>query len=256
MEVTTLIIPAFIAGLLTFLAPCTLPLVPGFLGFISGVSAEDLKNGNIGSLARKQVVKNALFYIFGFSTVFILLGTVFAFGGAKLAGQRILLARIGGVFIIFFGLYLMGAFKKIQAFRFLSSEKKFHPARILKPGTPASSMIFGMTFALGWSPCVGPILGSILVLASTSGTVLQGTMLLTIFSLGLGLPFLVVALGISHAMEYIKKISKYLHIVSIIGGVFLVFLGILLVTDRLVLWSAMFYDLFDFIGYERLLDHL
>ncbi len=249
----SLIIPVFIAGILTFLAPCTLPLVPGYLGFISGVSMEDLKRGVIGKKEKRKVMLNGLLYVIGFSVVFILLGTLFGVGGIALAKYRLILSRVGGIVIIIFGLFML----RIPGFKFLhilNNEKRFHTT--LKPGEPTSSLIFGATFALGWSPCVGPILGTVLILSSNVTTIVQGAFLLAVFSLGLAIPFLLIAASVAHAMDYVKKLSKYLNIISTIGGVFLIIMGILLVTDNFVVWNAFFYDMFDFIGYEQLLDYL
>ncbi len=249
----TLIIPVFIAGILTFLAPCTLPLVPGYLGFISGVSMEDLKRGVIGKKEKRKVMINGLLYVIGFSAVFILLGTIFGVGGIALAKYRLILSKIGGVVIILFGLFML----RIPRFKFLNvlnADKRFHTK--LKPGEPTSSLIFGATFALGWSPCVGPILGTVLVLSANVTTIWQGAFLLSVFSLGLAIPFLLIAASIAHAMDYVKRMSKYLNIISSIGGIFLILMGVLLVTDNLVLWNAFFYDVFQFMGYERLLNYL
>ena len=252
IEATSLIFPAFIAGLLTFLAPCTLPLVPGFLGFISGVSAKDLENSDQGKNTRKKVFLNGLMYVVGFSFIFILLGILFGLAGSFFAPYRIWLSRIGGLFVIFFGLYLMHIFD-LKFFRFLNSEHRFNFASKLTPGKPSSSLIFGMTFAFGWTPCVGPVLGSILLLASTSGSIAQGGLLLFIFSLGLAVPFLLLALFIGHAAGYVKKISKYLRIISFVGGVFLVFLGVLLLTDNMAFFISKFYQLFEFFKYSDLI---
>ena len=248
----SLIIPAFIAGVLTFLAPCTLPLVPGYLGFISGVSANDLQDPTKAKIARRKIFLNGVLYVIGFSLVFIILGSLFGLGGAALAQYRIWLSRIGGIFVVFFGLFMMGVFK----LPFLNVEKHVGTIKVLKPGNPASSLIFGATFAFGWTPCVGPILGSILTLAASSATVGQGAFLLAVFSLGLAVPFLIIAASIGSASSYLAKISKYLNVISIIGGVFLVFLGILLLTNKLGVWIAYFYQWFDFINYESLLDFL
>lgn len=249
----SLVVPSFIAGLLTFLAPCTLPLVPGYLGFISGVSVQDLQKGKEIVGARKKIFMNGVLYVIGFSVVFVLLGTVFGLGGIALAKYRLWLARLGGIAVIFFGLYMMGVLK-FKMFSFLNTEKRLRG--VLTPGKPLSALVFGMTFAFGWSPCVGPVLGTVLVLASTSTSVLQGAFLLSIFSLGLAIPFLAIALGIGHAAQYIRRISKYLGIISFIGGLFLVFLGILLVTDNLVVWNSFFYNAFKFVNYEALLEYL
>ncbi len=252
---TSLIIPSFFAGILTFLAPCTLPLVPGYLGFISGVSLKEIQDPRQLKNARSKIFLNGIFFILGFSAVFIILGTLAGLGGSALAPYRVWLARSGGIIVMFFGLYMIGLFK-LPFFKFLEGEKRISIGKFLTPGHPLSSLIFGATFAFGWTPCVGPILGSILLLASASTTVWQGAAMLGIFSLGLAIPFLLVALGISSASKYIKKISKYLNIISIIGGIFLIFLGFVLLTNQLSAWIGFFYRLFDFANYEKLLDYL
>lgn len=249
----SLIIPAFIAGILTFLAPCTLPLVPGYLGFISGASLDDLKDPEKAKGARWKIFLNGLFFMLGFSAVFIIMGTLIGFVGATfLAPYRLWLGRIGGVFVIIFGLFMLHVLK----IPFLMQEKQLKAPAIFKQGKPTNSFILGSAFAFGWTPCVGPILGSILLLASTSTSALQGALMLTIFSAGLAIPFLLIAIGIGSASRHIQNISKYLNIISIIGGLFLIFLGILLLTNKLGVWVAYFYQWFDFINYERLLDYL
>lgn len=249
---SSLIVPAFFAGILTFFAPCTLPLVPGFLAFISGLSPEELQNKEHAQEVRRTVLFNGFLYVLGFSLVFILLGSVFGIGGSLLVEYRELLARIGGLFIIIFGLFLIG-FSNWKWFSFMNSEKKLHLNTILKPGNPGSSFLFGVTFAFGWTPCVGPILGSVLLLASTAGTAVQGTLLLTVFAIGLGLPFMITAAALSGATTTIKKINKYLPIISKIGGIFLILFGLLLLTDQLQLWIRIVYDFTNFLGYEKLL---
>lgn len=248
----SLIIPAFIAGILTFLAPCTLPLVPGYLGFISGVSANDLQDQNKHKTTRRKIFLNGVFYVIGFSLVFIILGSIFGLGGAALIKHRLWLSRIGGIFVIFFGLFMTGILK----LPFLNFEKHVSGVRAIKPGNPVSSLIFGATFAFGWTPCVGPILGSILALAASSATIGQGAFLLAIFSLGLAVPFLIIAASIGSASAYIVKLSRYLPAISFIGGIFLIFLGTLLLTNNLGIWVAYFYSIFNFINYDSLLDYL
>jgi cytochrome c-type biogenesis protein len=248
----SLIIPAFIAGILTFLAPCTLPLVPAYLGFISGTSLDDLKQPEKAKRARIKIFLNGLFFIVGFSTVFILFGTFAGLVGKTLFPYRIWLSRIGGIFVILFGLFMLNVLK----FPFLQKEKQIRLPQIFKRGKPTSSFLIGTAFGFGWTPCVGPILGSILLLAATSATVSQGAILLTIFSAGLAIPFLAIAFGIGSAARYIAKFSKLLNVVSIIGGVFLVLLGILLFTNKMALLISYGYRLFDFINYDRLLDYL
>lgn len=250
-----MIIPAFIAGLLTFLAPCTLPLVPGYLGFISGVSVEDLVDPAKQRRARMRVFLNGVLYVIGFSLIFIILGSVFSLGGIALAAYRVWLARIGGVFVIIFGLYMIGILK-IPLLGFLDSERKFNFLGKLRPGKPLSSFILGSTFAFGWTPCVGPILATVLLLASTTGSVGQGVFLLAVFSAGLAVPFLLIAAVYGRAVQLIARLGGLLRVISIMGGIFLIFLGVLMVSDSLGVWVSFFYKFFGFIKYEALLDYL
>ncbi len=251
LSVPTLILPALVAGLLTFLAPCTLPLVPGYLAFISGVSLHELQHQGAGSLRRKVFI-NGLWYVLGFSLVFIILGSVFGSVGSLLAPYRLLLARLGGIIIIFFGLYLLGLVRLPQ---FLG-EYKLHIERVLRPGHKTSSFLFGATFAFGWTPCIGPILGSVLLLASQTATAGRGAFLLLIFSLGLAIPFLMLAWGVGSATHWLHRFNKLLKVISIIGGLLLVGLGILLLTDNFAYWLQLAYRWFGFIKYESLLQYM
>lgn len=252
----SLAFPAFLAGLLMFFAPCTLPLVPGYLAFISGVSLHDANKKKESALyVRKKILFNALFYILGFSLVFILLGVFLSSLGRLGRGRyRFYLEKISGGLILILGLYMTRLFD-LPFFRFLEQERHVHFAQTFAPGKPLSSFLFGATFALGWSPCVGPILGSILLLASTSTTVIQGTLLLAIFSLGLAVPFLLVALGIGQATKVIHQLNKYLSIISIIGGIFIAILGFLVLTGNIGAWTGFFYRLFQFVNYQHLLNY-
>ena len=243
---------SFFAGLLTFLAPCTLPLVPAYIGFISGVDQKELKDPKTAAAARRKIFLNGLAFIVGFSAVFIAFGVLAGFAGTAIAPYRIWLSRIGGVLVIIFGLFMLGLFK-IPLFQ---TDKRIPIPKWLTLGRPSSSLFIGGTFAVGWTPCVGPILGSILLLAGTSSSALQGGFMLTVFSIGLALPFLVIAAAFSKATAYIEKISKYLKAVSIVGGVFLIFLGFLLATNNFGILIQYGYELLDFINYDRLLDYL
>ena len=250
LDAASLIVPAFIAGLLTFLAPCTLPLVPGYLSFISGVSLADLKDPDKVRQARLKIFYNGLLYVVGFSLVFILLGTLFGLGGAALIKHRLWLSRIGGAFVVFFGLYMLGLFRLPF---FLLVERHVISESWVRPGKPLSSLVFGTAFAFGWTPCVGPILGTILLLASTSATIGTGAFLLAIFSLGLAIPFLLIAAGVGSAGQWLAKVSRYLNV---IGGLFLIFLGMLLLTDKFSFWLSYAYQFFEFLDYDKLLDYL
>lgn len=247
-----LIISAFVAGLIMFLAPCTLPILPAYLGFISGASLEDLKDPAKAKGVKRKIFLNGVFFILGFSVIFILFGTLAGFLGSAFAEFRTLFSRIGGALVILFGFFMLGVFK----LPVLQVDKRMKLPSFLKIGRPSSSFVIGSAFAFGWTPCVGPILASILLLASTSSTALQGAFLLAVFSLGLAIPFIVVAALISSATETIQKASKYLNVVSIVGGIFLILLGLLLITDNFGLTIQYGYQWFDFLHYDRLLDYL
>lgn len=238
-----------------FIAPCTLPLVPAYLGFISGVSLKELTEGRVDKRLRLRIFLNGLLFVFGFSLVFVLLGGAFGFAGSFFARYRDVISRIGGIVVILFGLYFLGVFK-YPIFAFLKRDYHFSITGLLKPGKPVSSMLFGMTFAFGWSPCIGPVFGTILLLASTSATATSGAFLLFIFALGFSLPFLFLAAVVSQASVYLKPVQKYLGFFSVISGLFLIFIGVLLFLNRFDVWTAYMYQLFGFINYERLLDYL
>lgn len=255
----TLAISAFLAGILTFLAPCTLPLVPGYLGFISGVSVSQLNDQELFRGARRKIFLNGLFYVLGFSTIFILLGLLFGLGGVGLIKYRLVLSRVGGIVIIIFGLYMLlaeiGRFSWLK-FNVLNSNWYLPVTKYLKPGRPFSSLLFGMVFAFGWTPCIGPVLGTVLLLASQSDTIISGGILLAIFSLGHAIPFLLVAAGLGSSFYALRNKQLFFKVVSIVGGIFLIIIGLLLLFDAFGFWINYFYKLFDFINYERLLDYL
>ncbi|MAG12639.1 cytochrome C biogenesis protein [bacterium] len=250
------LIAAFVAGLITFLAPCTLPLVPGYLGFISGIPAADLNDPQKSQKLKWKVLGNGVFFILGFSAIFILLGTLIGFLGSTLAQYQIWLNRIGGLLIILFGLFMLDAIK----IPFLQIEHRIKVPTFLKRGKPTSSFVLGAAFGTGWTPCVGPVLGAILTLSATLEGVLQGTFLLSVFSAGLAVPFLVIALGIGSAAQYIERFSRYLRAISAIGGLFLIFLGILLLFGKLGLLLTWGFQILNFLGlgeFEKLLlDYL
>lgn len=218
-------ISAFVAGVLTFFAPCTLPLVPPFLGIIAGVGTDPAQLQG----ARWRIFKNAIFYVLGFSLIFILLGVAFSYVGTVLI-LREWLERIGGILIIAFGLFLLG-WIKIPA---LSYERQVSVPQLFRHVSYWNSFLLGSVFALGWSPCVGPLLGSILLLATTSGTVFEGTLLLSVFSIGLGIPFLLTALLIGKAYSAFGRWIRLISFVNKIAGIFLLAVGFLLVTDNFV----------------------
>ena len=238
-----LIVSSFIAGLITFLAPCTLPLVPAYLGFISGVSNKDLEDPEKAREAKKKVFQNGVFFILGFSIVFIVFGALFGslvqvlqflgIGPTTLEGEGLLrtrIAQIGGILVILFGAFMLGIFK----ISFLQVNKRMKMPKFLEVGKPTSSLTIGGAFAFGWTPCVGPILGSILLLASSEGSILQGALLLAVFSLGLAVPFLLIAFGFAHATERINNFFAFLSryrviILGILGVLFGLILDLVVV---------------------------
>jgi cytochrome c-type biogenesis protein len=222
-----LVLSSFIAGVFTFFAPCTLPLVPAFLGVIAGVKPEDMNDPEKLKSIRWKIFANAIFYVLGFSLIFILFGVAFSFIG-KFILVRVLLQRIGGVMIVLFGLVLMGWLR----IPFFNSEKQIRVPLLFQSAGKANSFGIGAIFALGWSPCVGPLLGSILFLAAGSGTVLQGTFLLAVFSIGLGIPFLITALLIGRAFSAFGRWATGLKIINTIAGIFLILLGVLLISNQ------------------------
>ncbi|HRH27020.1 MAG TPA: cytochrome c biogenesis protein CcdA [Parcubacteria group bacterium] len=247
-----LIIPSFIAGLLTFLAPCTLPLVPAYLTFISGSSIRNISGNKIDS-NRSKVFMNGLFFVLGFSLVFILLGLFAgALGGLFMEG-KVWLSRIGGILVIFFGFLML---EILPTPTFLSDKKLNLHIDTEKRGTYGFSFLLGVIFGSGWTPCIGPILGSILVIASTSSTALSGALLLSVFSLGLGIPFLLIAIGVSKAEKIISKNIEKLWFVSKVGGLLLIILGFMLLTGKLNVFTEEVFEFLHFINYESLMNYL
>lgn len=239
-----LLIPAFIAGLLTFLAPCTLPLVPGYLAFISGSHKERSDRG--------KIFWNGVSFIVGFSVFFVLFGVIAGIFGSAFAPYQVWISRFAGTLIILFGFFMLG----ILELPLLNIEKHFTPPAIFKRGSLRGSFLFGSAFSLGWTPCVGPVLGSILLLASSTTTATEGAVLLGTFALGLAVPFLFVAAGVHKAETYIARISPYLHAISIFGGIFLILLGLLVLTNNMFVFFAWSYRIFEFIDYGSLVEHL
>lgn len=245
-------ISVFFAGLLMFLAPCTLPLVPAYLAFISGVKVDAFQDPETRDAARRAVIVNGIAFVIGFSVIFVLFGLFAGLLGAGIGQFRTILSQVGGVFIILFGLMMLNVIHLAP----LTKERRITLPPFLKPGNPVSAFGIGAIFALGWTPCVGPVLASVLLLASTSTTALEGGILLGVFSLGLAVPFLLTAFLYARASSFISRISTFTKWISYIGGVFLILLGILLLTGNFGFTVEYGYKLFDLIGFEGLFDHL
>jgi cytochrome c-type biogenesis protein len=216
---------AFVGGLLSFLSPCVLPLVPGYVALISGASLEELKEGANQKVQARAFLHSILF-IAGFSLVFIVLGASASWAGQVLLAKRTLLTRIAGLLIILFGLNMIGVLKIGMLYR---------DTRVTETAKPASmfgSFLVGLAFAFGWSPCLGPVLAGILGIAATSDRVGEGMLLLSVYALGLALPFLLTTLGLSQFLRFYQRFRKHLHTMEVCSGVLLIVLGVLLASNQ------------------------
>jgi cytochrome c-type biogenesis protein len=223
---------AFAAGLLSFLSPCVLPLVPSFLVYITGLSFEQLTQDSQTRAMRRTAIVHATAFILGFSAIFILFGASATVAGQLLLTYQDIVRQVGGVLIVVFGLYLMGVFN----LPFLMVEKRLHISR--RPAGPVGTFLVGSAFGAGWTPCVGPILGSILLVASTSDSVASGVGLLTLYSLGLGIPLFLAALSLGTFLSHAKRLNRYMKPVSVVSGVFLVVLGVMFFTNSFAVFTG------------------
>jgi cytochrome c-type biogenesis protein len=270
---------AFLAGLVSFLSPCVLPLVPGYISMLSGIGMEQLREGEV---PRSGLFTSAVAFVAGFSVVFIAFGASASAVGSFLLQNRALLAPIAGALILLFGLHLTGILIKLKVrigvilgvilaglgavallrqaplfaglramhFFSLSLIGFFGPpmarwlnrdvhlrSKATQPGV-WSGFFLGFAFAFGWTPCIGPILSAVLILAANSDTITRGVLLLSVYSAGLAIPFLLTALGISQFMAFYKNFRKYLHAVELFSGVLLLFVGCLVFTNKLTWLSG------------------
>lgn len=235
-------IGAFFGGVLSFLSPCVLPLIPSYVSYITGISFEDFKSGD-KAFIRKLTLVNSSAFVLGFSIVFILLGISSSYIGSFFSFYYDQIRIIGGIIIIFFGLYVMGILK----LNFLSSDKRIHLKS--KPRGVLGSLIVGLTFGAGWTPCIGPILGSILLIAGTSGSAMYGFKLLLVYSVGLAIPFITTSLLINSFLSHFSAIQKYMKLIMILSGLLLISFGIILLTDSVHLLLSVAPDL----GVEELI---
>src|SRR6202045_1205181 len=270
---------AFLAGLVSFLSPCVLPLVPGYISMLSGIGMEQLRQGQP---PRAGLFASSLAFVFGFSVVFISFGASASAVGTFLRQNRTLLAPIAGALILLFGLHLLGILIKLTVrpglilgallailgivavfrggplfagfgavhffslsmigffgpamTRWLNRDVRMHTSST-QPGI-WSGFLLGFAFAFGWTPCIGPILATVLALAAASDTIARGVLLLAVYSAGLAVPFLLTALGISQFMRFYKNFRKYLHVVEVFSGVLLLFIGVLVFVNKLTWLSG------------------
>jgi cytochrome c-type biogenesis protein len=217
---------AFAAGLLSFLSPCVLPLIPSYVGFLTGLTVEEMQR------RRGAALLHAAWFVAGFSFIFMALGASASALGNLLLQYQVWLGRVGGVLVLLFGLYLLGVLRPA----FLMRERKIELAS--KPIGYVGSALVGMTFGAAWTPCIGPILGGILTLAAARGSVTQGTLLLGVYALGLAVPFLITAFALDRFLAWFQRFRPYIVWVDRVAGALLVLLGILLVTDRFTLLAS------------------
>jgi len=224
---------AFSAGLLSFISPCVLPLVPSYLSYITGLSVENLAKVEERERFTSAILLNALLFIAGFSTVFIAFGASASLIGQVLYEYQDIIRKIGGILIIIFGLYLLGILKLNI---FMTERRLVHFES--RPVGYLGSFLIGTAFAAGWTPCVGPVLGTILAYASTTESMSSGVMLLSAYSFGLGLPFFLTAFGMDTFLSYFKSLRTYLGGVSFVSGGLLILVGIMIFTDSVTLFTS------------------
>lgn len=219
-------IAAFIGGFLSFVSPCVLPLIPGYLSFVSGVSMDEFRSGTATASSRRRLLAASLAFVAGFSLVFIALGASASVVGEFLMSRLPLLGKIAGVLIIVFGLHTIGVFR----LRWLDTEKRVQTRE--RPTSLIGAMLVGVAFAFGWTPCIGPILGTILVLAGRKETISEGVALLTVYSAGLGIPFLLTSLAVNRFFSASARIRRYYHAIEVTSGVLLIAIGVLIFTNQ------------------------
>lgn len=220
MEGTSLgIVVAFSAGLLSFLSPCVLPLIPSYVTFITGLSLDDVQK------SRRAALTHSLLFVLGFTLIFLALGATATALGQLLSYQRIWISRIGGVLIIVFGFYMLGVFN-IGLF---SRERRVHIAD--KPVGYLGTLLVGIAFGAGWTPCIGPILGSILTYAASSADLSRGLWLLLAYSLGLAVPFLLSAIAVERFLDFFTRMKRQMVWITRTSGVLMIVVGVLMVTN-------------------------
>ena len=223
-------IAAFVAGLISFLSPCVLPLVPGYVSLISGAGVEELKQADARLM--RSVMRNSFMFIAGFTLVFVALGAVASSVGQLVAQHIAMLTTIAGVIIILFGLHVTG----LVPIRALYADKRLH--KLSGGSTPTGSFLVGFSFAFGWTPCVGPILATVLALAASESTLLHGAGLLVVYSLGLAMPFLATSLCINRFLTFYGRFRRHLHKLELASGGMLMVIGVLILTHHFTLINS------------------
>ncbi|MEO7713860.1 MAG: cytochrome c biogenesis protein CcdA [Gemmatimonadaceae bacterium] len=230
-DVSVSVTMAFIAGVVSFLSPCVLPIVPSYVTFITGMTLDELTARGTAS-ARAKAALHAFLFILGFTLVFVTLGATATVFGAVLQRSLPLLQQVGGVVIVLFGLYLVGLLRLPALMR----DRRVHLAS--RPAGLAGSVLVGVAFGAGWTPCVGPVLASILLYAGTSATMGTGMLLLGAYAIGLGIPFFVAAVALNWYVAGARRLTRWLRPVEVVAGTLLIVVGVLLFTGRFTALSA------------------
>ncbi len=233
---------AFLAGLLSFLSPCVLPLVPPYLCFITGASLDDLTSRNKAEIGYRMVLMPALLFVLGFATVFVALGATASAAGQFLREHSTLLAQIAGVAIILMGLHFIGVFR----LGLINRQMRYTHAS--RPAGLVGAYGIGLAFAFGWTPCIGPVLAAILALAATEDSVSRGAVLLAVYSAGLGVPFLAAALGVERFLEFLQRFRGQLGNVERATGALLVVTGVLFLTGTIQTMGYWLLEAFPALG--------
>lgn len=236
------VILAFLAGILSFFSPCVLPLVIPYISLISGISVANIKSREIENRERTKIIFSTLCFVVGFTVVFILFGIVAGQVGGVLTPLKNTLSKIAGLIIIIFGLYLMGILK----IPFLDYEKRIDILSSRRGGY-LSAFLMGISFAFGWTPCVGPVLGGIIGIAFHSGNTVYGGVLLGVYSLGLSIPFFITSIFVNTAIRSMSKLKKTVSLIKISSGTILTLIGIAVATDSLGVVSNYIIELFPFL---------
>ncbi|GGG75524.1 cytochrome C biogenesis protein CcdA [Salipiger pallidus] len=230
---------ALLAGVISFLSPCVLPIVPPYLAFMSGVSLSEMQ---AGGRARLRAVMAAVFFVLGLSTVFVLLGFTASWLGTFFLQNQLLLARISGVVVIIFGLHFLHVFR----IPFLDREARIETGET--GGSAFGAYVLGLAFAFGWTPCIGPQLGAILSMAASEASVTRGTLLLAVYAGGLGLPFLLAAVFLTRAIGFMNRIKRHMKMIERVMGVLLIAVGLALLTGAFSAFSFWLLETFPSLG--------
>ena len=223
---------AFVAGLVSFVSPCVLPLIPAYVTFLAGAGLEEPGEGD--PARRRRLVLNGVMFVLGFSAVFVVMGLGASSLGRFLVAHLPIVRRVGGLVVIAFGLYMMGVLRVL----FLDRDRRVQ-APVRSP-SPLNALLLGATFAAGWTPCIGPVLASVLVLASTAATASQGGLLLLTYAAGLAVPFLIVTLSLDRMRTLLRRLMPYAERIRFASGALLVVLGVMLYTNTFVLLNSYF----------------